>query len=161
MCFVFSEQNQGSVFDMLVFIRQLLSALDAEKELSLSWLMNCTEINMIASAGYKLMKKFGCIVLLDQIDKRCRETICTFGSGAVQVMLKSVICSSVPTSASKSTDLSVHSALPIAVEMLSSTCKRISKIRKSHLDFICSPEGVTKTLPGHVRSSPLVLHLYN
>lgn len=86
------------------------------------------------------MAKFGCIIVLDQFDTKHRETICPFSSEAPLVMLESAVCSSVPTSASKSIILSFHCALPIAMEMLSYSCKRKAKIRKKNafrlLDYV-------------------------
>lgn len=82
------------------------------------------------------MTKFGCIILLDQFDKKGRETICPFSSEAAMMMLKSVVCSSVPTSASKSIIPRAHCAFPIAMEMPSSSCKRKARNKKKlHLDF--------------------------
>lgn len=84
----------------------------------------------------ELVTKFGCIILLDQFDKKGRETICPFSSEAAMMMLKSVVCSSVPTSASKSIIPRAHCAFPIAMEMPSSSCKRKARNKKKlHLDF--------------------------
>jgi len=79
----------------------------------------------------ELVAKFGCFILLDQFDKKGRETVCPFSSEAEMVMLKSVVCSSVPTSASKSIIPRVHCAFPIAMEMLSSSCKRKARNKKN------------------------------
>lgn len=80
------------------------------------------KVNMIASWN-ELVAKFGCIILLDQFDKKGRETICPFSSVAALVMLKSALCSAYIC-------FKEHCTLLIAMEMLSSR-KRKAKIKKN------------------------------
>lgn len=58
----------------------------------------------------ELVAKFGCVIL-DQFDKKGRETNFPFSSEAAMVMLKNVVCSSLPTLASKSIIPSIHHSI--------------------------------------------------